>query len=387
LGQEFLLVRGERTENPRELVANYSRLIDELEIGKSIMLADGTVGMQVIERTSDAALLRVTQPGSIRSRQGINLPGVKVSLPAMSDADRAAATWAARAGVDFIGLSFVRAVADVEELKALVREHGSSARVVAKIEKQEALDCLADVVAASDGVMVARGDLGVEIDVAQMPLVQKQIVSLCNQMHKPVIIATQMLDSMQRASRPTRAEVTDVANAILDGCDACMLSGETAIGMFPREAVEMMNRIARATEPQYRVRPLAAVDGPIAGLQPITQGVILGAGHIAQKLDARLIAVASHSGATALGLSKQRNFVPTVGVSDREDVLRQMCLFWGVIPLAGAPVSSTEALLAHLETWGRRDGCLTAGDRVVLVAGTGLPGQGHNQILVHEIGA
>ena len=182
----------------------------------------------------------------------------------MSDADRKHAVWAADNGIDFVSLSFVRSPKEVNELKWLLRYHDSTAKVIAKIEKQEAIDELDEIVIAADGVMVARGDLGVEIDVARMPVVQKHIVAACNRYDKPVIIATQMLDSMQHSRQPTRAEVTDVANAILDGCDACMLSGETAVGQYPRAAVEMMNRIALATEPLMRTSAVDAAAGRAA---------------------------------------------------------------------------------------------------------------------------
>jgi len=389
-GEAIRLVRGEKANRAGDLVANYPRLIDELEIGKPVMLADGVVGLMVEEVTPDFASLRVMQTGLVRSRQGVNLPGARLSLPALSEKDRQYVQWAAQVGVDFIGLSFVRKPDEVRELKSLVRSLGSSARVIAKIEKQEALDRLPEIVAAADGLMVARGDLGVETDLAVMPVKQKQIIALCNVEQKPVIVATQMLESMQHSRRPTRAEATDVANAILDGCDACMLSGETAIGEYPREAVETINRIARATELYLRDRPCEPAATPAdcpEGLKRVTQAVAFGARHIAERLNARLIAVASHTGATALALSKQRGFVPICGVSDREDVLRQMCLFWGVIPLSDAPTADNTALLAYLEAWGRRQGLLAADDQVVLVAGTGLPTQGHNMVMVHQVGA
>lgn len=389
-GETIRLVRGEKATRAGELVANYPRLIDELEIGNPVMLADGVVGLTVEEVAPNFASLRVMQTGLVRSRQGVNLPGARLSLPAMSETDRKYAQWAAQAGVDFIGLSFVRKPDEVRELKSLVRGLGSSARVIAKIEKQEALDCLPEIVAAADGLMVARGDLGVETDLAVMPVKQKQIIALCNVEQKPVIVATQMLESMQHSRRPTRAEATDVANAILDGCDACMLSGETAIGEYPREAVETMIRIALATEVYLRDRPCERAATPSEcpeGLKRVTQAVVFGAGHIAERLNARLIAVASHTGATALALSKRRGFVPIVGVSDREDVLRQMCLFWGVIPLSDAPTADNPALLAYLEAWGRRQRLLAADDQIVLVAGTGLPTQGHNMVMVHQVSA
>lgn len=186
------------------------------------------------------------------------------------------------------------------------------------------------ILGEADGIMVARGDLGVEIDVAQMPVVQKRIIAACHRHQKPVIVATQMLDSMQYSRRPTRAEVTDVANAILDGGDACMLSGETAIGQYPREAVAMMNKVALATEEMLRDNlPQRLPANGANGLHPVTSAIVYGAGHIAAEIKARMIVVASHSGATALALSKQRNYVPTIGLSDSEATLRQMCLYWG----------------------------------------------------------
>lgn len=386
-GAEYRFIRGEQSQKPAELVCNYVKLIEELAVNDRVMLADGTVAMTVLERGADFAHCKVTQPGLIRSRQGINLPGVKISLPAMSDDDRAHAAWAADNGADFVSLSFVRSPDDVRALKTLLRARSSHARVIAKIEKQEALDHLEEIVSAADGVMVARGDLGVEIDVARMPVVQKQIVNACNEYKKPVIIATQMLDSMQHSQRPTRAETTDVANAILDGCDACMLSGETAVGQYPRAAVEMMNRIARATEPLFRTRPPQRPSDVLPeGLRPITQAAVYGAGHMAQQLGAQLLVAVTNGGATALALSKQRNYVPVIGVSGNDATLRQMCLYWGVIPLQGAPTSDSIRLLEHLEAWGLKDGCLKAGDRIVLVAGVGLASQGHNMVRVHEVG-
>jgi len=375
-----------KAERPTELTTTYEPLIDELAVGDRVMLADGTVALTVEEVGKDYARCTVVQPGLIRSRQGVNLPGVKLSAPALGAADLDNAVWAAQSGVDFVGLSFVRTPEEIRRLKSLLRSHGSEAQVIAKIEKPEALDRLGEIVEATDGVMVARGDLGVEIDIARVAVVQKEIIAACNRCRKPVIIATQMLDSMQHSRIPTRAEVTDVANAILDGADACMLSGETAIGEYPRQAVEMMHRIALATEPLCRRRPpLPEPDLDAAGVNQITEATVYAAGRIAEKLDARLVVVASASGATALSLAKNRNYVPTVGVSDSPSTLRRMCLYWGVIPLSGAPTGDSEVLLDYITTWGRNAGLLESGDRIVLIAGTGLAVTAHNMVVVHEL--
>ncbi|HQU42477.1 MAG: pyruvate kinase [Planctomycetia bacterium 21-64-5] len=379
-------VRGDVSSQADELVSTYARLIDEVKVGDRVMLADGTVSLQVEERGPDVAVCRVVQSGMVRSRQGINLPGVKLGLPAMNEEDCAHAIWAAQHGVDFVGLSFIRSPDDVLALKALLRAHSSRAMVIAKIEKPEALVRLEEIVAAADGVMVARGDLGVEIDVARMPVAQKQIVAVCNRHRKPVIIATQMLDSMQHSQHPTRAEVTDVANAILDGCDACMLSGETAVGQYPRAAVEMMNRIALATEPLLRGRAAQPIsDVRIEDLHRVTEAVVYGVQFIASQLDAKLIVVVTHSGATALALSKLRTHVPIVAVSDLPTVSRQMCLYWGVTPLENVPTNDSDQLIKHIETWGRTTGMLSPGDHIVVVSGIGLVASGHNMLVVHEV--
>jgi pyruvate kinase len=283
----------------------------------------------------------------------------------------------------------------VRTLKDIMRSCGSEARVVAKIEKREALERLDEIVQAADAVMVARGDLGVEIDVAEMPVEQKRIIRTCQRHQRPVIIATQMLESMHDSPRPTRAEVTDVANAILDGADACMLSGETAVGKYPKQAVEMMNRIALATESSVQDRrPRAPDDVPALALHPITRAVVRGAGEMAYDLKAKLMVVASHSGRTALAMSQLRSYVPIIGVSASEVTLRQMCLYWGVTPLRGAPALDAQALIKYTDDWACRISFAKKGDRVVIVGGSHLtagPNREemaagvHDVVLVHEI--
>jgi pyruvate kinase len=393
-GDEFYFVDGESAA-PNELTSGYEPLLRELSKGDLVMLADGTVSMRVEEVGKGRVRLRVVQQGTIRSRQGINLPGVRLSAPAISVEDHQHALWAAKAGVDYISLSFVRSPDEVRTLKDIIRSTGSKAGAIAKIEKREALVRLEEIVAESDGVMVARGDLGVEIDVARMPLEQKRIIRICQELQKPVIIATQMLDSMHESQRPTRAEATDVANAILDGADACMLSGETAIGKYPREAVDMMNRIAIATEESMIGRPPREMARPeLANLLSITRAVVRGAGAIAHSLGAKLVVVASHSGRTALALSQQRSFVPTVGVSTSETTLRKMCLYWGVTPLRGAPATDVEQLIRHTDEWACRSGLAKPGDRVVIVGGSHLAAGpegaemasgAHDIVIVHEV--
>jgi pyruvate kinase len=395
--EEFSFVAGNGPATGRDLTATYPPLVKELSVGDLVMLADGTVSMVVVRKETGRAIMKVVQRGTIRSRQGINLPGAKLSVPAISVNDHQHALWAAQAGVDFVSLSFVRAPDEVRALKDIVRSAGSNARVVAKIEKREALDRLDEVVQAADAVMVARGDLGVEIDVAQMPVEQKRIIRVCHKFQRPVIIATQMLDSMHDSPRPTRAETTDVANAILDGADACMLSGESAVGRFPVEAVSMMNRIALATESSVQDRrprePEGTTNGGI-GLNPITRAVVRGAGEMAYDLKAKLVVVASHSGRTALAVSQHRSYVPTVGVSQCEETLRLMCLYWGVTPLRNAPATDVAELIKFTDAWACRVGCANKGDRIVIVGGSHLTAGAagddmaagvHDVVLVHEV--
>jgi len=386
LGTEYRFIRGTRSTSPTDLTSNYDRLVDELQIGNTVMLADGTVGMQVASRTDDAVTCRVTAAGIIRSRQGINLPGAKLTVPAMTADDRIHAAWAAKNEIDFVSLSFVRTPVEILQLKDLLLSQNSSALVIAKIEKGEALERLEEIVSASDGIMVARGDLGVETDVAEMPVAQKRIISVCRRMVKPVIVATQMLDSMQRSPRPTRAEVTDIANAILDGADACMLSGETAIGDFPLEAVNTMDRVMRATErmlDQQQQQPPPQVAH--SGVHPITAATVYGASRIAAQLAARLVVVATRSGGTARVLSKLHETIVSVGVSDSEATLRRMTLYWGIMPLAGAPVSNGPQLRSFILDWGRSEGLLKTGDRVVFVTGSEVVPTAHNLVVVHEV--
>ncbi|MGW8256125.1 MAG: pyruvate kinase [Thermoguttaceae bacterium] len=405
-------VRGAAAGNEQQLVTTYGPLVDELAEGDRVMLADGTVSLIVEKRGRDFADCRVVQPGLVRSRQGVNLPGVKLSVPTLGPADVENARWAARNAIDFLGLSFVRSAEDVHDLKAILADEAenmqknglddkkgndaahnqtplsfSSPQVIAKIEKPEAVDHLDAIITAADGVMVARGDLGVETDIARVALVQNQIITACNRQGKPVIVATQMLDSMQHSLLPTRAEVTDVSHAILDGADACMLSGETAIGQFPLEAVGMMHRIALATEsilPRTKTSTDAA--NKMFSEKSVTKAIVDAAGAVADQTDAKLIAVASQSGKTALALAKKRNRAPVVGVSESAAVLRRMCLYWGVFPLAGAPVQHKAELLEYITRLGKEQNILKTGDRIVLLTGSGLNASAHNAIVVHKIG-
>ena len=386
LNAEFEFVKGTESKSPSELTTNYGQLIDELSEGDRVLLADGTVGLSVIGKSGYRLRCIVDAPGVLRSRQGINLPGVKLSVPSITEKDRANAIWAATKNVDFVSLSFVRSPIEIRELKEMLRELGSKALTIAKIEKPEALACLDEIVFASDGIMVARGDLGVEIDIEETPVQQKRIIDTCTKYRRPVIVATQMLDSMQNSRRPTRAEASDVANAILDGADACMLSGETAIGKYPRESVEMMNRIMLATEKVMVGRDAYRFD-PVpneAGVHPVTEAVIYGAAKIAERLKAKVVAIQTSSGRTALAKAKQRDLISTIALSPNGETLRQMSLFWGIEPVAGAP-NDGDTLGEFIADWGKNHGVLSAGDLIVLMTSGAFQTGAHNRVVVHEV--
>lgn len=386
-GSELTFIRGEVSTAADVMCSNYDRLVDEVHVGDSIMLADGIISLQVTEKNPNSFRCKVITSGTIRSRQGINLPGVTLSVSSMLPQDIENAIWAARHDIDFVSLSFVRSAQDVLSLKNLISSLNSHALVIAKIEKREALVNLDSIVDAADGIMVARGDLGVEIDVAETPVAQKRIIEVCRKKLKPVIVATQMLESMHQNRRPTRAEASDVANAILDGADACMLSGETAIGKYPFESVETMNRIMLYTEKmldgQIDKVGINSIDPRL--VDPITSAVTFRASNIAEEIGAKLVVVASRSGSTAWLQAKQRSYVPTLGVSDNEVTLRRMCLFWGIVPLWVESMENLQSLIEVVTQWGQEGGILTKGDRVVFVSGSGIFDKTHNLLLVHQI--
>ncbi|MBQ6620953.1 MAG: pyruvate kinase [Thermoguttaceae bacterium] len=409
-GEDVRFIRGASSDRPRYFTTTYEPLIDDLKVDDNVLLADGTVRLRVTRKEKDEVVCSVLQGGRVRSHQGLNLPGVSLSIPTLQEADQINARWGTRAGVDFIGLSFVRSPEDVEQLRTIIAAEaamnleatgGWSPNIIAKIEKPEALSCLGEVIEVSDGIMVARGDLGVEIPIARMPVIQKEILRRCREQAKPAIVATQMLESMTDELLPTRAEATDVANAILDGADACMLSAETAVGSHPVEAVAMMHEIAETIENQMRyavqrgtgeipfAEDIFREGTPSCSIETTdsvrtSQAVCQAAGALAETVGAKAIFIATKSGRTALNLSKMRNFVMTVGTSDSEEVLRRMSLYWGVIPIGGVP-QDVGAMVLNLVPRAVSAGELIEGDRIVVVAGLGAQADGRNAIYLHTV--
>ena len=390
-GSQYEFVRTADPTRPDRLTCSYDPLVDELNVDDHVMLADGTVSMRVTEKHPEEGrvVCVVEQGGPIRSRQGINLPGVVLSTPSLTEKDREDLAWAVANELDFIGLSFVRNPKDIQELRdAIVALKPTvEPQIVAKIEKMEAISQLEEILQLTDVVMVARGDLGVEVDLACVPIFQKRIIRLCNEHRIPVITATQMLDSMQHNSRPTRAEAADVANAVLDGSDAVMLSGETAAGDYPLESVMTMSRILREAQRLLASRSLTEPAG-VARSRPlvVTEAVVLGAGRAAEHLHADLIVVATRYGKTAMAISSQRNRVPILGLSDRPETARRMALYWGVTPIETDKVNATpEELLKFVVDWARHRGILHSGGKLVLVASSNWSAAGHDLMLVHAI--
>ena len=390
-GDRFEFVRAPDPARPQALVCTYARLVDELEVDDRILLADGTVSMRVVQKQAAEGRVacEVEQSGDIRSRQGLNLPGVALSTPSLTDKDRDDLQWALANGIDFIGLSFVRSADDIVLLRKAIAELQPpfSPQIVAKIEKMEAVSQLEQILDVTDAVMVARGDLGVEVDLALVPIFQKRIIRLCNQHRIPVITATQMLDSMTHNKRPTRAEAADVANAVLDGTDAIMLSGETAAGDYPAEAVATMSRIAHEAErilhPHRQNDPHTQ---PRSRALAVTEAVTLGAARAADHLAADLVVVATRSGKTAMAVSRQRSHTPILGISDSPETTRRICLYWGVTPLLTDKVNAPpQELLKFVVDWCRRQNILRSGSKLVLVASSNWSAEGHDLMLVHAI--
>lgn len=390
LGEEFTLVSERSSDDPRELTCSYRELPSDLKAGEAVLFADGTVGMTVTATAPGRARLKVTIPGRLRSRQGLNLPGSNLAVRSLTEKDLRDLDWTARhAGdVQFVGFSFVRSAEDVAWLRRELQARQCPAKIVVKIEKPQAVQNLEAIVAATDGVMVARGDLGVEMDVQRVPAIQKRVIGLCNTTHRPVITATQMLNSMEHSSRPTRAEASDVFNAVLDGTDAVMLSGETAVGEYPVETVATMRQICAEAEAYAEAgpRPAPAGAASLGGfVEPITEAVVDAACLVTRQLDAPLIVVATDSGRTALALSNRRPPATILAVTRTEQVARLLALCWGVTPLILPAPASAEEELAFACDWARSRGLVRPGQHAVLLRGL-VPGQDRSRgVLAREV--
>ncbi|MCX4749687.1 pyruvate kinase [Kitasatospora sp. NBC_01287] len=364
----------------------YPGLANDVARGERILIDDGRVCLEVTHVDGPRVRCIVIEGGLVSDHKGLNLPGVAVSVPALSDKDVADLRWALRIGADLIALSFVRSGKDIEDVHTVMREEGRFLPVIAKIEKPQAVDNLDAIVDAFDGLMVARGDLGVEMPLEQVPLVQKRAIKLAKRNAKPVIVATQMLDSMIHASRPTRAEASDVANAVLDGTDAVMLSGETSVGKYPVETVKTMGRIIEAVEEEVLEAGLPPLT---VRNKPRTQGgaVARAAAEIGDFLGAKYLVAFTQSGDTARRLTRYRSPIPVLAFTYEPSVRSQLALTWGVETFLGPFVPTTDEMVAQVDAQLLSLGRCEKGDVVIITAGSppGLAGS-TNLVRVHHVG-
>jgi pyruvate kinase len=371
-------------EGTKERVGTtYKGLPGDCKAGDRILIDDGKVTVEVVEVKGNDVITKVIEPGAVSNNKGINLPGVAVSVPALSEKDIEDLRWGLRAGADFIALSFVRSAEDIKDVHKIMDEEGIRVPVIAKIEKPQAVENLVEIVDAFDGIMVARGDLGVELPIEDVPLVQKQCVELARDMAKPVIVATQMLDSMITNSRPTRAEATDCANAVLDGADALMLSGETSVGEFAIEAVQTMARIIQKTEEGGldRIRPIKTA--------PRTKGgaITKAATEVGAIVDAKYLVAFTQSGDSARRMSRLRSPIPILAMTPEVGTYNRLALSWGVESMLTPIVGATDEMVKLVDTVLIDSGRAHLGDQVMIVAGSppGIPGS-TNAMRVHRVG-
>jgi pyruvate kinase len=374
----------ETIEGTEELISTtYDPLPKDVSAGDKILLDDGNMELKVLGASLDEVECVVVHGGKLKPNKGMNLPGVKLSTPALTEKDRRDLAFGIANGVDYVALSFVRQAADVEECKGLIRLHGGTAPVIAKIEKREAMDDLPSILEVTDGVMVARGDLGVELSTEEVPTLQKRIIEMANAAGKVVITATQMLESMIENSRPTRAEASDVANAILDGTDGIMLSAETASGRFPIDSVATMARIALYTEEYGSFHAPARVTGGSTSV--VARSLARVASTVAEELDCKLIVAFTESGSTARLVSSYRPRAPIAAITYNEDTYRRLALWWGVVPVKSEFAPTTDEMIVRGEELLKRKGLVSKGDTILMLAGQSHTAGATNMLRVHTI--
>lgn len=374
--KKVTLIEGETyTLTTKEIVGDnkvghvtYAGLPGDVNPGSTILIDDGLIELKVESKTDTDIVCRIVNGGELGMKKGVNVPNVSIKLPGITEKDKNDILFGIEQGYDFIAASFVRNADCIRDIRAILDEHNSDIKIIAKIENAEGIDNIDEIIEVADGIMVARGDMGVEIPAEEVPHVQKMIISKCNAKFKPVITATQMLDSMMRNPRPTRAEVTDVANAIYDGTDAVMLSGETAMGKYPVEAVKMMSHIAESTE-QHLDHEKHIMQRRIHSKQTISGAVSYASVTTANRLQAKAIIAPTISGFTARVISKYKPEMPVVAVSPSDSVLRKMQIYWGVKPIKSTPETSTDTIISHAIELSKESGLVAEGDIAVVTGG------------------
>ncbi|MNO51317.1 Pyruvate kinase [compost metagenome] len=379
---QFITLTTEEILGDKDRISvTYTELPKDVEVGSTILIDDGLIGLTVVEVQGTEIKCRIVNGGTIKSKKGVNVPGVNISLPGITEKDANDIKFGIESGIDFIAASFVRKASDVLEIRQLLEKHNAThIQIISKIENQQGIDNLDEILEVSDGLMVARGDLGVEIPAEDVPLAQKRMIEKCNIAGKPVITATQMLDSMQRNPRPTRAEASDVANAIFDGTDAIMLSGETAAGKYPVESVETMSRIAEKAESALEYREIF-IKQSNAQQTTVTEAISQAVANSALELNAKAIISSTETGYTARMVSKYRPKAPIIAVTTEEQTMRRLALNWGVTPVKGTLATSTDEMFDYAMKGGLDSGLVKEGDLVVITAGVPLGRSGSTNLV------
>ena len=387
-GKEVIVSMNEVEGTPEKFSVTYENLINDVNIGSYILLDDGLVELQVKEINKDKGEVKcdILNTGELKNKKGVNLPGVKVNLPGITDKDADDIRFGIKENVDFIAASFVRRPSDVLDIRQILEEEKAEITIFPKIENQEGIDNIEEILEVSDGLMVARGDMGVEIPPESVPMVQKDLIRKCNKLGKPVITATQMLDSMQRNPRATRAEASDVANAIYDGTDAVMLSGETAAGQYPEEAVKIMRNIAVSAEAAQDYKKLLSDRTKLVETS-LVNAIGVSVAHTALNLNVKAIVAATESGSTARTISKYRPHSDIIAVTPSEKTARQCAIVWGVNPVVKEGRKTTDALLNNAVATAVETGRVSNGDLIIITAGVPTGEKGTtNMMKIHLVG-
>ena len=379
----MLIITGEEIEGtPTKIPIDYPNLVNEAEVGNKILLDDGLLEFKVLSKSEKELKVEVVVGGVLKSRKGVNLPNVKISIPALTEKDIKDLEFGISQDVDIIALSFVRSAKDIRDIVSRVRAAGSHASIIAKIEKPEALEVIDEIIEECDGIMVARGDLGIEIPTEEVPIVQKRLIEKCRMAGKPVITATQMLDSMINNPRPTRAESSDVANAVIDGTDAVMLSGETASGKYPLEAVNVMDRICRRVEEnRTNLYNSLAFDKPEWREKQVVESLSYSCVSIAANVEAKVIGTLTNSGSTARRIAKFRPNAPIIAFTESQKVRRQLNLVWGVYSVRVEKIFDTDMGVKLMEEFLKENGFVKKGDRAILTTGIPIAKRGSTNMI------
>jgi pyruvate kinase len=382
-GQDFYLTNKDLIANSQIASVNYENLFLDIKKDATILIDDGKIELKVIETLEDRLHCKVITGGILRPNKGVNFPGTTLSISSITEKDKKDIVFGIKNRVDFIAVSFVQKPSDVMEVKEIISSYNSKIPIVSKIECQAAIDNLEDILAVSDAIMVARGDMGVEVNTEDIPLLQKKIIKMCNRVSIPVITATQMLDSMINNPRPTRAETTDIANAILDGTDAIMLSNETAVGKYPIEAVKIMSKIAQKADMELIKN--FSLNYTSLQLYTISGSISMASTYISQSLKASAIITATFSGSSARKISRFRPPSIIIAATPELSTLRQMTLVWGVYPILVPPANDTDSMIKNVVDISKKDGFITDGDIVVITTGVPIGVAGTTNIIKVEV--